>query len=181
VQANGPTAQRLQEVLTLLRNHVEQHYRIPVLFIDVPDPFVGDLDGEEIWIDNLQTLEIMLFNLIHLFGHTVQWNLLGQASEIGNKAPGEYTEADLSEVARYERDASCYGLELLHDLGIHDLDAWLTSFSASDVAYLIHYYKTGQKVHPQEMESSGEGLLAPLRIPAFSPKRLKLRSTGVVI
>ncbi len=181
MQANGPTVERLQEVLTLLRNHVEQHYRIPVLFIDVPEPFVGDLDGEEIWIDNLQDIEVMLFNLIHLFGHTVQWNLLGQAPEIGNKAPGEYTEADLDEVVRYEREASCYGLQLLHDLDIRDLDTWLSDFSASDVAYLLHYYKTGEKVHPLTLSRSGQSLLEPLHTPPFSPQRLKLRSTGVVI
>jgi len=181
MHSNGPTAQRLQEVLTLLRDHVEQHYRIPVLFLDVPDPFVGDLDGEEIWIDNQQDLDVMLFNLIHLFGHTVQWNLLGRTPEIGNKAPGEYTEADLREVVQYEREASCYGLQLLHDLGVWDLDAWLSDFSGSDISYLLHFYETGEKVDPQTMWKSGQPLLEPLPTPAFTPTRLKLRSTGVVI
>jgi hypothetical protein len=123
----------------------------------------------------------MLFNLIHLFGHTVQWNLLGQAPEIGNKAPGDYTEAEIREVVNYEREASRYGLQLLHDLGIRDLDAWLSDFSASDVSYLLHYYRTGEKVDPRTLWRNGQSLLESLPIPPFIPKRLKLRSTGVVI
>jgi hypothetical protein len=179
--SSAPSPERLQEVIALVRAHIEQRYRIPVRFIDVPAPFVGDLDGEEIWVDYEQSPEIIAFNLIHLFGHTVQWNLLGQAPEIGDKAPGSYSEADLDEVRRYERDASRYGLELLHELGIRDLDAWLSEFSASDIAYLVHFYRTGEKVDHRSFWHSGLPTLAPLPIPPFSPRRLKLRSSGVVI
>src|SRR3954466_6037483 len=73
-----PAPERLQEVIELLRAEIEQHYGIPILFVDVPAPFVGDLDGEAIWIDFEQSYELIAFNLIHLFGHTVQWNLQGK-------------------------------------------------------------------------------------------------------
>ena len=179
--SSAPSPERLQEVIALVRAHIEQRYRIPVRFIDAPAPFVGDLDGEEIWVDYEQSPEIIAFNLAHLFGHTVQWNLLGQAPEIGDKAPGSYSEADLDEVRRYERDASRYGLELLHELGIRDLDAWLAEFSASDIAYLVHFYRTGEKVDHRGFWHSGLPGLEPLPIPPFTPKRLKLRSSGVVI
>jgi hypothetical protein len=176
-----PTPERLQEVIELLRAEIEQHYGIPILFVDVPAPFVGDLDGEEIWIDFEQEYELIAFNLIHLFGHTVQWNLLGQAPDIGGKAPGTYSEAELDEVDQYERDASRYGLRLLHDLGVLDLDAWLTEFSTSDIAYLVHFYRTGEKVDHRGFWHSGLPLFEPLPIPHFTPRRLKLRSSGVVI
>src|SRR5258705_13862856 len=91
VPADSSTPERLQEVIELLRAEIEQHYGIPILFVDVPAPFVGDLDGEEIWIDFEQDYELIAFNLIHLFGHTVQWNLLGKAPEIGSKEPGTYS------------------------------------------------------------------------------------------
>src|SRR5437763_2024835 len=81
----SPAPERLQEVIELLRAEIEQHYGIPILFVDVPAPFVGDLDGEAIWIDFEQEYELIAFNLIHLFGHTVQWNLLGQAPDLGSK------------------------------------------------------------------------------------------------
>ncbi len=176
-----PAPERFQEVIELLRAEIEQHYGIPILFVDVPAPFVGDLDGEAIWIDFEQDYELIAFNLIHLFGHTVQWNLLGQAPDIGSKEPGTYSEAELAEVDRYERDASRYGLRLLHDLGVRDLDAWLTEFSTSDVAYLVHFYRTGEKVDHRGFWHSGLPLLDPLAIPHFTPRRLKLRSSGVVI
>lgn len=176
-----PAPERLQEVIELLRAEIEQHYGIPILFVDVPAPFVGDLDGEEIWIDFEQDYELIAFNLIHLFGHTVQWNLQGKAPEIGSKEPGTYSDADIDEVVRYERDASRYGLELLHDLGVRDLDGWLADFSGSDVAYLVHFYRTGEKVDHRDFWHSGLPLLEPLPIPHFTPKRLKLRSSGVVI
>jgi hypothetical protein len=177
----SPAPERFQEVIELLRAEIEQHYGIPILFVDVPAPFVGDLDGEAIWIDFEQDYELIAFNLIHLFGHTVQWNLLGQAPDIGSKAPGTYSEAELAEVDRYERDASRYGLRLLHDLGVRDLDAWLTEFSTSDVAYLVHFYRTGEKVDHRGFWHSGLPFLDPLSIPHFTPRRLKLRSSGVVI
>jgi hypothetical protein len=177
----SPTPERLQEVIELLRAEIEQHYGIPILFVDVPAPFVGDLDGEAIWIDFEQDYELIAFNLIHLFGHTVQWNLAGQAPDLGSKAPGTYSEAELEEVDRYEKDASRYGLRLLHDLEVRDLDAWLTEFSTSDVAYLVHFYRTGEKVDHRGFWHSGLPFLDPLPIPHFTPRRLKLRSSGVVI
>ena len=177
----APTSERLQEVIELLRAEIEQHYGIPILFVDVPAPFVGDLDGEAIWIDFEQTFELIAFNLIHLFGHTVQWNLLGKAPDIGDKEPGCYSEAELDEVLRYERDASRYGLELMHQLGVRDLDSWLSEFSASDIAYLVHFYRTGEKVDHRNLWQSGLPSLEALPIPHFTPKRLKLRSSGVVI
>src|SRR3954451_3509369 len=106
--SSAPSSERLQEVIALVEAHIEQRYRIPVRFIDIPAPFVGDVDGEEIWVDYEQSPEIIAFNVIHLFGHTVQWNLLGQAPEIGNKAPGSYSEADLDEVVRCELVADDY-------------------------------------------------------------------------
>jgi hypothetical protein len=89
--------------------------------------------------------------------------------------------ADLEEVRRYERDASRYGLELPHELGIRDLDAWLSEFSASDIAYLVHFYRTGEKVDHRGFWHSGLPVLESLPIPPFSPQWLKLRSSGVVI
>lgn len=66
-----PTPQRFEEALALLRSWVEDHYGIGVLSFDVAAPFSGDLDGREIRIDPEFGVELMVFNLIHLFGHTV--------------------------------------------------------------------------------------------------------------
>jgi hypothetical protein len=50
---------------------IERRYGIPVSISDVLDPNTGDFDGVSIKIDYDQDLEIALFVLVHLFGHTV--------------------------------------------------------------------------------------------------------------
>ena len=59
------------------------------------------------------------------------------------------------EVDAYERDASRYGLSLLHEVGVHDLDGWLSDFSACDRTYLEHFYRTGEKRHPRRSGRRG--------------------------
>lgn len=176
-----PTQQRFEEALALLKSRVEDHYGINVRSVDVAAPFSGDLDGREIRLDPEFGVELMVFNLVHLFGHTVQWNLLGRVPDIGTKPPGQYSAADLEEVTSYERDASRYGQALLHETGIRDLDQWLADLSASDITYLEHYYTTGIKGSLADFRKTSQPLLAPLRIPEFKPQRLSFRTDGVVI
>lgn len=176
-----PSQQRFEEALDLLKSRVEGHHGISVRSLDVAAPFSGDLDGQEIRLDPEFGVELMVFNLLHLFGHTVQWNLLGRVPGIGTKPPGQYSAADLEEVTSYEKDASRYGQELLHETGIRDLDQWLADLSASDIAYLAHYYRTGNKGSLADFRVTGQPLLVPLPIPDFKPRRLSLRSDGVVI
>jgi hypothetical protein len=178
-----PTQQRFEEAFALLKSRVEDHYGISVQSVDVTAPFSGDLDGQTIRIDPEFGVELMVFNLIHLFGHTVQWNLLGRVPDIGTKPPGQYSAADLEEVTRYERDASRYGQELLHETGIRDLDHWLADLSASDITYLGHYYATGVKGALADFRKTRQPLLDPLPIPELKPRRLSFRTDtdGVVI
>src|SRR4051794_39403962 len=76
----------------------------------------------------------------------------------------------------YERDASRYGITLLHEVGVHDLDGWLSDFSACDRAYLEQFYRTGEKRPPMELWREGTAVLEPLPIPEFTPT-----GRGVVI
>lgn len=176
-----PSPERFAEVFPLLRQRVEGRYGIPVRMVDVPAPFTGDLDGAEIHLDFEQRGELQVFTLAHLFGHTVQWSLSESARTIGGKPPGEYSEADLAEVDAYEAEASRYGLSLLHEAGVTDLDGWLSDFSACDRAYLENYYKTGEKRPVDEFWRDGRPLLDPLPVPPFTPHRAKFRWDGVVI
>lgn len=176
-----PTPDRLHQVFFLLRQRIEGRYHIPVRIVDVPGQFTGDLDGAEIHLDEASADDLMVFTLAHLFGHTVQWSLSSQAREIGGKEPGHYSEGDLAEVDAYELEASRYGLGLLHEVGVRDLDGWLADFSACDRAYLEHFYKTGEKRPPEAFWREGAPVLAPLPIPEFTPHRAKFRWDGVVI
>jgi hypothetical protein len=117
-----------------------------VVTLDVPDPLTGDLDGAEIHIDYAVTVEQRFFLLAHLFGHTLQWNVSPRAFEIGKPHEPPVSEELLPAIIDYEREAASYALGMLHQVGINDADQWLSDYTACDMAYLRHYYRTGEKL-----------------------------------
>jgi hypothetical protein len=172
---------RVAEVIARLRDLIPQRFGVAVNLVDVPPPFLGDLDGAEIYIQRDEPGEALLFTLAHLFGHTVQWNTSERLRTLGGRKDTEYTAAELQEVEDYERDASRYGLQLLHEAGVLDLDQWLTDFAACDFAYLKHFYQTGERHSPLDFWRDNQPLLDPRPIPPFTPTRHKLRWQGVVV
>jgi type 1 glutamine amidotransferase len=172
---------RLREVFNIVEPIIEQRWGIPVKISDVPNPFTGDLDGEQILVDYAVDIEDAVFILVHLFGHTVQWNISERAREIAFMRPGQWSEEALAELSAYEREACRYSLQLLHEAGVHDLDQWISDFAACDSAYLLHFYRTGEKAEFRSFWRDGAPLVTPLVIPPFSPTRWVSRYDGVVI
>jgi hypothetical protein len=176
---------RFAKVFDLVQTHLENTYGIPVIITDVANPFTGDLDGAEIRVDYDLSAEESLFILIHLFGHTVQWNLSAAAREIGmdgvlGERPGEDKLAQLS-LSAYEHEACAYSLQLLHRLGVDDLDQWLADFSACDLRYLMHFYRTGEKRPFFEFWQDDAPRVAPQPIPYFHPEKWVWRADGIVV
>jgi hypothetical protein len=179
---NTPTAARMREVFDLIEHTVEHRWGIPVRIADVPSPFTGDLDGASIAIDYDNDIEDALFILVHLFGHTVQWNTSLRAREIGTRRPTEtWTAAELRELADYEIEACQLSLALLHSVGVTDLDQWLSDFAACDAAYLMHFYSTGEKRPFRGFWKSHSKMLQPAEIPEFSPASWISRFDGIVV
>src|ERR1700680_397108 len=118
-----------------VQEHIERAYGIRVLTTDVPDPLTGDLNGLEIQIDYAVTAEQRLFLLLHLFGHTVQWNVNPRSFEIGRPRRPPVDERLLPEIVEYEREAASYALAILVETGIVGLDAWLSDYTGGDMAY----------------------------------------------
>jgi hypothetical protein len=176
-----PSEERLREVFNRLEPHIEQRYGIPVIISDVPDPFTGDLDGSEIHVDYAYDMEEAVFIIAHLFGHTVQWNISEYARRIGVEAQQDPSDEKLAELESYEREACRYSLQLFHDVGVHDLNGWMSDFAACDFAYLRHVYKTGQKLPFRSFWKEGQPLLEPLVIPEFHPTRWITRWNGIVV
>ena len=174
---------RLRAVFDRVEKLIEQRWQIPVRISDVPNPFTGDLDGEVILVDHDLDIEDALFILVHLFGHTVQWNVSERARQIGFARPGDvvWTEAALREVAAYEAEACGYSLQLLHEAGVDDLDQWVSDFAACDTAYLMHFYRTGEKLPFRSFWKDGTPKLPPRPIPDFHPTRWLSRYEGTVI
>jgi hypothetical protein len=169
------------ELCARVQDHIQQHYHVPVVTRDIPDPLIGDLDGSEIHIDCAVTPEQRLFLLAHLFGHTVQWNVSAAAFDLGKTRQPPVDEALLPALLAYEREAAGYGLALVHESGIREADQWLSDYSACDLAYLAHFYRTGEKRDPASFWRRNVPLVEARAIPAFTPTKMVFRSNGVVI
>lgn len=176
-----PSDERLREVYNTLAFYIERRYEVPVIINDVPDPFLGDLDGSEIHVDYANDLENAVFIIAHLFGHTVQWNLSEHGRRIGYEVQQNPSEEKLVELEAYEREACRYSLQLFHQAGVDDLDQWVADFAACDFAYLKHFYKTGKKRAFRSFWKNGQAPIEPLAIPEFHPTRWITRYQGIVV
>ena len=175
-----PNDDRFRSAFNRVERYIEERYRLPVVITDVADPFTGDLDGATILVDHDLDAEDALFILVHLFGHTVQWNVSPRDRELGLLEVKDPSDELLASLARYEVDAARYSLQLFHEAGIHDLDQWLASFAACDIAYLMHFYRTGEKRAFRSFWIEDVPLLAPLAIPSFQPTKWVARSGTVI-
>ncbi len=169
------------EYCAKVQQHVQGGYGIRVVTRDVPDPLTGDLDGAEIHIDFAVTPEQRLFLLAHLFGHTVQWNVSPRAFEIGKLHAPPVSEELLPAIVDYEREAAGYALGMLHQTGIADADQWLSDYTACDMAYLRHYYRTGETRSFRSFWRDNTARIRPRAVPAFTPAKRVFRRDGIVI
>ena len=161
-----------QQAYNRIERRIEDRYGIDVRIADVLDPNTGDFDGARISVDYDQDLEIALFVLVHLFGHTVQWNISEEFRRIGlQTSPGKSAE-ELALIHDYERDATRYSIALMHEAGVTDMDQWITEWWRADWAFLVHFYETGERLDVRTLLEAGTGEpLAPLPIPEFTPVR----------
>jgi hypothetical protein len=176
-----PDPDYLRTVFNRLERLIEDRWEVPVHIQDVPNPFTGDLDGEQIMVDYDLEIEDAVFILIHLFGHTVQWNLSPERREVAFLAPATWTDEQLRAAMDYEAEACRFSLQLLHDAGIHDLDQWISDFAACDSRYLLHFYKTGEKRAFRSFWQDGAPVMPPLAIPQFRPTQWLSRYQGTVV
>ena len=175
---NDPT---LLDHCARVEEHIQRNYRIRVLTIDVPDPLTGDLDGAEIDIDYALDAEQRLFLLGHLFGHTVQWNVNPQAFELGQIHEPPVAENLMPAILEYEREAAAFGLALFHEANVRHLDQWFSDYTTCDMAYLAHFYRTGEKRGFRTFWQDGTPLIEARPIPPFTPRQRVFRHTGIVI
>ena len=154
---------------------VENKYGIEVVISDVVDPNTGDFDGERILIDYDQDLEVALFVLVHLFGHTVQWNISEHYRNLGLNVPTAKTPEEMAAITEYEQGATRLGITLLHEADVVDMDGWASDWWRADFDYLVHFYRTGEKLDVRSLLKRGGEALTGLPIPAFTPRRFGSR------
>jgi hypothetical protein len=164
-----------------VQDQLERSYGLHVLTPDVPDPLTGDLDGLAIHIDYAVTSESRLFFLGHLCGHTGQWNVDPRTFELGKNYQPPVSEKPFPAILQYEGEAASYGLSMFHEIGITEIDQWFSSYTACDQAYLLHFYRTGEKLDFRSFWNDKAPLVAPKPISPFTPKKRALRMDGVAI
>ena len=149
------------------------------------DPFFkGDLDGQRIFIGSHLDNEDKLFNLLHLAGHCIQWNVDEFLRTLGSELYLNPSDELLKKLQTYEWQANCYGLAILHKAGIFNLDAWLTKEYIQDMIYLTHFYKTGKKLRAMTKEARDfpfNRKLEEIPLPSFTPVADVRTRNGIVI
>jgi hypothetical protein len=136
--------------------------------------YTGQFDGTDLWVDLDRGGEEAIFILVHLFGHTVQWNLDPELRKIG-LGNTEVTPADLPRIYQYERQASQLGLKLLEEIGETHLARWLSNHFGADWKFLERFYRSGEKVRFDIASGQEEPLLESIPIPKFIPQRWPMR------
>ena len=157
-------------VFGALVERLERAYHLKVKVGQVIGSYTGQFDGREIWVDLEKDPQEAVFILVHLFGHTVQWNIDEKLRVLGLANSG-VSEADLPRIYQYERQASQLGLALLEETGEFRLARWLTDCFGADWKFLAHFYRTGEKLRFEIEAGADEPLLTPVAIPAFIPQR----------
>ena len=149
------------------------------------DPFFkGDLDGKRIFIGNHLPAEEKLFNLLHLTGHSIQWNIDELLRSLGSELYLHPDDKLLHKLQTYEWQANCYALSILKKAGIAKLDKWLTEKYILDMLYLTHFYKTGKKL--KRITSIAKAYpfkrqLVAIPLPSFTAASAERTRNGLVI
>lgn len=144
---------------------------------DVKDPNTGEFDGLNIWIEENQSMEQALYVLLHLFGHSVQWNVDDELRELGLDVSLVKTPEELTRIYTYERQASEMGLTLLHSIEHSHLQQWISNWFNADWFWLKHLYETGESVDYLQYWIDDAELLSPTQVPIFSPQLFTARNS----
>jgi hypothetical protein len=142
---------------------------------DLEPPRTGIFDGLKIVIDPDVDFEMQSFVLLHLFGHSVQWVAPTLAHRLEALQHTTEKERFLQVLHDYEYEAAGYGMALLYNLGVRDLDAWFSDFVATDWRYVEHYYREDRIPPWAECIVSGAPLVQPLAIPALQHRQVEVR------
>jgi hypothetical protein len=150
-------------------------YGFVIEYRDLEPPRTGIFDGLRIVIDPDVAFEMQCFVLLHLFGHSVQW----VAPSLADKLAELQHTTDKSRFMRalhdYEYEAARYGLQLLHEAGVHDLDQWYSDFVATDWRYVERFYETDAIPPWEKCVTNGQPLLLAAPIPPLVHRLVEVR------
>lgn len=152
---------------------------------DLDKYFKGDMDGKNIWLSPHLSTEEKVFDLLHMIGHTIQWNVDEELYKLGSVLYQNPSPELLDRLQRYEWEANCYAAYILVGVvGNTPASKWLYKKYEEDMQLLTHFYLTGEKV--TEVSKLGYCTakvwdLEAKIIPKFTPKARPRRRNGLVI
>ena len=138
-------------------------------------PKLGIFDGRRLTIDPAVGFEMQCFLVLHLFGHSVQWVAPSLTASLEPIRSSGDRARFLDALKVYEFEAARFGLQLLHDAGIHSLDAWYSDFVESDWRYVEGYYATGHLPAWSDCVVSGCAAITPAPIPPLEQRLVEVR------
>jgi hypothetical protein len=150
-------------------------YGFTIELADLEKPKTGTFDGLAIRVDALLSLEMQCFILLHLFGHSVQWVAPSLADVLVGIQSNAHLESFLVALKTYEQQAARLGLALLHEMGVTDLDQWLTDSAETDWRYVERYYREGVIPQWDDCIVAGQPLFQPLAIPKLQRRKVHVR------
>src|SRR4029450_5145409 len=95
---------------------------------DLEPPRTGIFDGLRIVIDPDVGFEMQCFLLLHLFGHSVQWVAPSLEHKLDELQNTQDRTRFMQVLHAYELEAAGFGMQLMHDVGVVQLDQWFSDF-----------------------------------------------------
>lgn len=142
---------------------------------DLEPPRTGIFDGLRIVIDPDVGFEMQCFVLLHLFGHSVQWVAPSIERHLEELQHTSDKQRFMMVLHDYEFQAARFGLQLLHEVGVTDLDRWYSDFVETDWRYVERYYETDQIPPWHECVVRDCPLIEPAPIPELRHHQVEVR------
>src|SRR6266446_4841213 len=107
-------------------------YGFAIEYRDLEPPRTGIFDGLRLTLDPDVDFEMQCFVLLHLFGHSVQWVAPSLADKLALLQHTADRAAFMGILHAYEFEAAGFGMQLMREAGVYDLDQWFSDFAATD-------------------------------------------------
>ncbi len=150
-------------------------YGFIIEYRDLEPPRTGIFDGLRISIDPDVDFEMQCFILLHLFGHSVQWTAPSLASKLTALQDTTDKAAFMRTLQAYEYEAARFGMQLLREIGVCDLDQWYGDFVATDWRYVEKFYETDAIPSWGECVVHNQPIIEPLAIPPIEHRQVEVR------
>jgi hypothetical protein len=142
---------------------------------DLEPPRTGIFDGLKITIDPDVDFEMQCFILLHLFGHSVQWTAPSLEAKLAALKDTTDKKLFMQTLHDYEYQAARFGMQLMREAGIRDLDQRYSDFVGTDWRYVERFYETDQIPPWHECVMRDQPIVEPLAIPPIEHKQVEVR------